>query len=189
MSDLTTVTALMTKATKSVLGMRDDVQAALEAMIAHTAEHNDASLIITKGKAWIEGLSGTNKKALVDYMVKFGGVVVAGKDFKNVKSKDVDLVGAQQQKWWLLADPSPFVGFSLDVAIQGVLKKAENAMIEGDQSKVFIDPVAVAALLALKNSSKVFTDNAKEEQKRQALTVEPKSEEQAPEAALDPILA
>lgn len=155
------VTKLMATATKSSKAMREDVQAALVAMVRHSTEHNDTSLTCKQGAAWVKGLEGVRGKAVIDFLIKFGGVYVKGQEFANSKKNKPDLMGAMGCKWWTLVPENAFAGFDLAAALQSVLKKIENARAEADQSGVYIAPKVTAQLAALQADAKMFTDAQK----------------------------
>lgn len=163
------VITLMDTATVATKRMRDAIQTALVAMIEHVDAHdNDTSIIINQGKAWVNGLSGANKTALVEYLCKFGGVRIEAQDFKNNKKQVADVAGAKACNWYDLKADNPFQGFSLNVKLKALLAQASAAMQEDDQSKVYIAPKLIAQLQTMHTQAEAFTNAMKEDNKRKS---------------------
>lgn len=123
------------------------IQVAACSVIAHVEKHGDVTLVNTLVEAMP---NGSRVNALRDFLNTFGKVVYdeASKEFKFDKSKETDLVGAQNIMWTEFKPEQPYVAFDLKALIQGVLKKADTAA-KDDKHKEEIDFELLAQLRAV----------------------------------------
>lgn len=145
------VDRLIELAADSANTMQKKVQVAAVGVLVHAKKTGDYS----KAQALIDALgSGVRSAALVDFFVKFGGLVVSEeeKGFSgwNGKAK-VDIEAAKAQMWWDLKVPNPYAGFNLKDALDKLLKSADQASKkEGSEAdKVDIDDALLAELKKL----------------------------------------
>ena len=121
---------------------RVDVQKALLGLVEHVAVHGDKNVILTNAPDWIKSAHGLNRKAMVDFLVKFGGVVVEGSEFVADKNSKADFKAAKDTDWWTLKVDQPFKGFDLDAKIAALIKEAvkavETAEKGGDNIKALV---------------------------------------------------
>lgn len=133
-------------AVKAVQSARAKVQIALVATMLHIGKHGD----YTVANRLVEGLGNTvNGKAIVEWFVRFCGLSVAddASGFDGIVNKHADYIrnkleDAKATMWWELKPANPFKGWSLDDALQAVIKqhKAAQEKLKGlsdeDKAKV-----------------------------------------------------
>lgn len=136
--DTKALEALQDKAIKSVQSARVHIQVALVATILHMGQHGDW----TVASRLVDGLGNTvNGKAIVEWFKKFGNLSINDEGFTGFTVKDfkatilATLDEAKATMWWELKIQQPFKGFSLEAALQGVIKNHKLA-----QAKVVDDP-------------------------------------------------
>ncbi len=142
---------------KAVKGARNSIQVTLVAMIMHMHKHGDHDTVCKQANRLVEGCGNAiNSRALVEYMVEFGGLVV-GKDAEgnegftgwsgrehieqrfNPNEDENKLVakGTKACMWWEFKLASPWKGFSLEDALTQVLTRQEAAIEKaGDDAEL-----------------------------------------------------
>lgn len=150
--DTAKVQKLQDAAIRSANKVRVQVQIALVATAAHIAKHGD----YTMAQRIVDGLGNTvNGRAVVEWLVKYAGVTVAadGKGFGGLvkgftdyirqrfnteDAKKVGMeVGAKDCMWWELKQQNVFKGFSLEQALQQVIKRHTAAVEQaGDHAEL-----------------------------------------------------
>lgn len=149
---------------KSYDSTKNAVQVAAVSVLHHAYQHGDYS----KAQVLIDGLVGLNQAALVEYFVKFGGLIVdeEGNGFSGWKGKDFirdNMADARQKPWYELKKQSPYKGFDLHDELLKLLKKAnaankrlDAAIKQGDDETAnkiaFVDEKAREDLATLANS-------------------------------------
>ena len=158
-----TVVTSMTAATTSFATARDAVQVALQNIVQHAHDHGDKSLAITLAPDWINGMTGANGAALVEYLVRFCALKVKGKGFVPDRDATVDVAGATSTKWWELKPQNAFAGFDLAAELGKLIAKGEKAQTKGDMlgegDKITIDPNAMDALRRLQGKLQAVNDD------------------------------
>lgn len=152
-----TVDKRIVTALASVNIMRADVQLALLGMVQHCQEHGDKNVIITKAPDMIKAMHGLNRKAVVDFLVTFGGVVEEGTGFAAAQGVKADFKAASDCDWWTLKPDAPYAGFDFAKEIAAMIKKAENAQEVASSDTVKAEKVNVtsAQLNSLRKLAKV----------------------------------
>lgn len=158
---------IQANAIKSVTKARVCVQVAAVATIRHAFEHGDW----TYAQRLVDGLGNTvNGAALVEWFAQFGGLTVEeGKGFSGWKGKDYIEANFDQAKavmWWDLKKKNPYAGFSLEAALQKVIKDHEAAqkklaaLSEEDKKKVEfqVNDATIQAVLKLCNFEVIIND-------------------------------
>lgn len=147
------------KAIKSVQSARVAVQIAAVATIRHAYEHGDW----TYAQKLVDGLGNTvNGAALVEWFKQYGGLTVGDEGFTGWSGADhikENFEKAKATMWWELKKANPFKGFSLEAALQAVIKqhtdinKKLEGMQEEDKQKVSfeVNDATIQAVLKLCN--------------------------------------
>jgi hypothetical protein len=109
--------------------MRKRVQVVAIAILAHAEKHGD----YTRAQTLIEGLGhGVNMKALVEFFVRFGGLVVDSEeggfcDWKGSEYIRENFQNAKATMWWELKPQNPWQGFDLETELVKLIKRAQTA--------------------------------------------------------------
>lgn len=164
---------IQASAIKSVTKARVQVQIAAVATIRHAFEHGDW----TYAQRLVDGLGNTvNGAALVEWFAKYGGLTIEdGKGFSGWKGKDhieANFNEAKAEMWWDLKKKNPYAGFSLEAALQKVIKDHTAAqaklasLSEEDKAKVqlTVNDATIQAVLKLCNFDVIINDEPVEEQ-------------------------
>lgn len=139
--DTAKVTKLQDAAIRSANKVRVQVQIALVATAAHIAKHGDYTI----AQRIVDGLGNTvNGRAVVEWLVKYAGVTVAedGKGFGGLVKDREKIIRerfdeAKATMWWELKVQQPFKGFSLEQALQQVIKRHIAAVEQaGDHAEL-----------------------------------------------------
>lgn len=166
--DAAAVESLIGKAVKSVQKARVDVQIAAVAILIHAEKHGDW----TKANDLVLGLGNTvNGKALVEWFVRFGGLVVGEEEGMFIGWTSAEFIKEKFQEskavmWWDLKVASPFKGFDLDAALNKVLsdynkhQKNMEKLSEEDKAKVktTVNDATIKAVLSICNFEGIFTE-------------------------------
>lgn len=154
------------KAIKSVQSARVAVQIAAVATIKHAYVHGDWSY----AQKLITGLGNTvNGAALVEWFKTYGGLKVSDEGFTGWSGKDyieANFEKAKATMWWDLKKANPFKGFSLEQALQAVIKqhtdasKKLDALTEEEKAKVDfkVNDATIQAVLGLCNFQAIIQD-------------------------------
>lgn len=154
-------------AVKSVQTARVQVQIAAVATIRHAFDHGDWTYA---GKL-VDALGNTiNGKALVEWFKLYGGLKTDDTGFIGWSGKqhiEDNFEKAKAGMWWELKAASPFKGFSLEEALQKVIKEhtAMQEKVVGlsdeDKAKVKFDvnDATVRAVLKLCNFDAIMGDD------------------------------
>lgn len=131
---------------------RSLVQVALVATMLHAGKHNDWS----SANDFVTALGNSvNGRAIVEWFQKFMGLKIAedNSGFGSWSGPDhikANLEEAKATMWWELKIASPFKGYSLEQALQGLIKKHESVM-----GKVADDPEAAKLVSVEVNDSTI----------------------------------
>lgn len=162
---------IQASAVRSVQKARNQVQIAAVATIRHAWEHGDW----TYAQKLVEALGNTvNGAAIVEWFVQFGGLKVEdGKGFVAWSGKDyieANFEKAKATMWWDLKKKNPFAGYSLEAALQRVIKEHNSikekvvGMTAEDQAKISmeVNEATIKAVLSLCNFEAIIEgdDNA-----------------------------
>ena len=146
------VDKLIATAVRSVNSMQKAVQYAAVGVLMHAKKHGDYS----KANELVKALgNGVRRKALVEFFVTFGGLVIdaedANKGFTGWKGKEaISVEAAQEVAWWELKPEQPFKGFDLDKEIEKLVKRAEKAANDEEHAdKIDVDAEKLVKLMAL----------------------------------------
>lgn len=158
---------IQANAVKSVQKARETIQIAAVATIRHAYEHGDWSYA---GKL-VEALGNTiNGKALVEWFKLYGGLKTDDTGFIGWSGKEFIEANFEKAKagmWWELKAASPFKGFSLEEALQNVIKNHKAiadkvvGMTPEDQAKVNfeVNDATIQAVLKLCNFDAIIGDD------------------------------
>ena len=106
---------------------REIVQVAAVAVLRHAEEHGDW----TKASTLVDGLEGMNRKSLVDWFKKFGGLTTDSKGFtgfKGAKFIRENFDAAKSNAWWGVSMDNPYAGYDLVKDLAMVVTRANNAL-------------------------------------------------------------
>ncbi len=157
--DAADLEAIQAKAIKSVQSARVLVQIAAVATIKHAHVHGDWSF----AQKLVDGLGNTvNGAALVEWFKTYGGLKVGDEGFTGWSGRDhieANFDKAKATMWWELKKANPYKGFSLEQALQAVIKQHTDAkkklegMQEEDKQKVSfeVNDATIQAVLKLCN--------------------------------------
>lgn len=161
-------------AIKSVAKARIQVQIAAVATIRHAYEHGDW----TYAQKLVTGLGNTvNGAALVEWFKQYGGLKADETGFIGWSGKDYIQQNFEQAKgkmWWELKAKNPFAGYSLEQALQKIIKDHNTmkekvvGLTEEDQKKVDfkVNDETIKAVLKLCNFEAIMEDSVEEEVKK-----------------------
>lgn len=120
---------LIEDAIKSKKTMQERVQQAAIGVLFHAEEHGDYSY----AQVLVDGLgNGINSRALVEFFVKYGGLVVDEEEsgfsgWAGAEYIRKNFAQAKATPWWELKKKNPYAGFNLLDELAKVVKKAGNA--------------------------------------------------------------
>lgn len=161
---------IQASAIRSVTKARTQVQIAAVATIKHAFDHGDW----TYAQRLVEGLGNTvNGAALVEWFKKFGGLKADDKGFVGWSGKDYieqNFHEAKAVMWWELKKANPFKGWSLEEALQKIIKDHKSmsekvvGLTEEDQKKVSfeVNDSTIKAVLKLCNFEAIVMDGENE---------------------------
>lgn len=166
--DTKALEALQDKAIKSVNSMRVHIQVALVATILHMGTHGDW----TVASRLVDGLGNSvNGKAIVQWFKDYGNMSTNDEGFTGFTNKDfkkailATLDAAKEKMWWELKVQSPFKGFSLEAALQSVIKnhKLATAKVADDASladsvDVTVNDATIRQVLTLCNFDAIIAN-------------------------------
>jgi len=144
------------KAIQSVTTMRETIQNVLVSIAFHAYKHGD----YTRANTLIDGVGNSvNQKALVEWFVRFGGLVIneESKSFEGWKGAEFikeNIEKAKETMWYDLKQQAPFKGFDLDEELAKLLKKAEKMAQEVEANE---DESRVAAIKVDANKLNALT--------------------------------
>ena len=134
------------------------------AILLHAYQHGDW----TRCNTLVHGLpDGIKRKALVEWFVKFGGLVIdeGAKEFTSWNGKEhvkANFEEAKSVMWWTFAPEKPFAGFDLKTELTKLLDKATKAQATaaklrqegkaGEADKVQVQPEQLAIIKNMLNS-------------------------------------
>ncbi|QHR67391.1 hypothetical protein forsur_30 [Escherichia phage forsur] len=123
---------------KKAHSLRNDIQNVAVGIILHAYHHGD----YTRAESFTHQLGdGVRGKALVDWFVQFGGLIVGehedGKSgFVGWKGADFikeNIDKAKATMWWTCKPEAAFDGFDLQDALEKLIAKAEKAMNKANE--------------------------------------------------------
>lgn len=153
-------------AIKSVAKARIQVQIAAVATIRHAWEHGDW----TYAQKLVAGLGNTvNGAALVEWFKQYGGLKADDNGFIGWSGKEyieANFEKAKSVMWWELKKKNPFAGYSLEQALQKIIKDHATmkekvvGLTEEDQKKVdfTVNDETIKAVLKLCNFETILED-------------------------------
>lgn len=150
---------------KAAHTLQGRIQNVAVAILLHAYQHGDW----TRCNTLVHGLpDGIKRKALVEWFVKFGGLVIdeGAKEFTSWKGKEhvkANFNEAKAVMWWTFAPEKPFAGFDLKAELEKLLNKATKAQAtaaklrqEGkaeEADKVQVQPEQLALIKNMLNSA------------------------------------
>lgn len=123
---------------KKAHSLRNEIQNVAVGIILHAYHHGD----YTRAESFTHQLGeGVRGKALVDWFVQFGGLIVGEKDdgktgFVGWKGADFikeNIDKAKATMWWTCKPEPAFEGFDLQDALEKLIAKAEKAMNKANE--------------------------------------------------------
>lgn len=123
---------------KKAHSLRNDIQNVAVGIVLHAYHHGD----YTRAESFTHQLGdGVRGKALVDWFVQFGGLIVGehedGKSgFVGWKGADFikeNIDKAKATMWWTCKPEAAFDGFDLQDALEKLIAKAEKAMNKANE--------------------------------------------------------
>ena len=123
---------------KKAHSLRNEIQNVAVGIILHAYHHGD----YTRAESFTHQLGeGVRGKALVDWFVQFGGLIVGehedGKSgFVGWKGADFikeNIDKAKATMWWTCKPEAAFDGFDLQDALEKLIAKAEKAMSKANE--------------------------------------------------------
>lgn len=123
---------------KKAHSLRNEIQNVAVGIILHAYHHGD----YTRAESFTHQLGeGVRGKALVDWFVQFGGLIVGehedGKSgFVGWKGADFikeNIDKAKATMWWTCKPEAAFEGFDLQDALEKLIAKAEKAMNKANE--------------------------------------------------------
>lgn len=118
------------------------IQHAAIAVLCHAYKCGDYS----KAQVLVDSLEGANRKSLVDWFCKFGGLEKDGKKFSGWKGKayiKARSTEARETAWWGEKPDNPYAGFNFKDAIEAVIS-SQNKHLKGakgnDDKMALIQP-------------------------------------------------
>ena len=123
---------------KKAHSLRNEIQNVAVGIILHAYHHGD----YTRAESFTHQLGeGVRGKALVDWFVQFGGLIVGehedGKSgFVGWKGADFikeNIDKAKATMWWTCKPEAAFDGFDLQDALEKLIAKAEKAMNKANE--------------------------------------------------------
>lgn len=123
---------------KKAHSLRNEIQNVAVGIILHAYHHGDYTRAESFTRQLGEGVRG---KALVDWFVQFGGLIVGehedGKSgFVGWKGADFikeNIDKAKATMWWTCKPEAAFDGFDLQDALEKLIAKAEKAMNKANE--------------------------------------------------------
>ncbi|HDR2377205.1 TPA: hypothetical protein QCH88_004453 [Enterobacter asburiae] len=118
--------------------LRNGIQNVAVGIILHAHKHGD----YTRAESFVNGLGeGVRQKALVDWFVQFGGLVIGEREdgksgFVGWKGADHirdNIDKAKATMWWTCKPEAAFEGFDLQDALDKLIAKAEKAMNKANE--------------------------------------------------------
>ena len=115
----------------------DMIQVCGMSVLAHCDKHNNVDVLLT---LWGAMPQGSRKKALMDWVLKYGkvianmdekGVVVADKPFLFNRKGKTDLIGAENEPWFACAPEKLDVPLDFMKMLESMLAKAAKASDKG----------------------------------------------------------
>lgn len=166
--DTKALEALQDKAIRSVQSARVHIQVALVATILHMGQHGDW----TVASRLVDGLGNTvNGKAIVEWFKLYGNMSVNDEGFTGFTNKDfkaailATLNAAKEKMWWELKIQQPYKGFSLEAALQAVIKNHKLALSKVSEGKakendidVAVNDATIRQVLALCHFDAIIAD-------------------------------
>lgn len=166
--DTKALEALQDKAIRSVSSMRVHIQVALVATVIHMGQHGDW----TVASRLVYGLGNSvNGKAIVQWFKDYGNLSTNDEGFTGFTNKDfkaailATLDAAKEKMWWELKAVNPFKGFSLEAALQAVIKnhklaigKVAKGEAKEDDVDVAVNDATIRQVLALCHFDAIIAD-------------------------------
>lgn len=123
---------------KKAHSLRNEIQNVAVGIILHAYHHGDYTRAETFTNQLGEGVRG---KALVDWFVQFGGLIVGEKDdgktgfvgWKGAEHIKLNIDKAKATMWWTCKPEPAFEGFDLQEALDKLIAKAEKAMNKANE--------------------------------------------------------
>ncbi|QQM15392.1 hypothetical protein [Kosakonia virus Kc261] len=118
--------------------LRNGIQNVAVGILLHAHKHGD----YTRAESFVNGLGeGVRQKALVDWFVQFGGLVIGEREdgksgFVSWKGADHirdNIDKAKATMWWTCKPEAAFEGFDLQEALDKLIAKAEKAMNKANE--------------------------------------------------------
>lgn len=169
--DTKALEALQDKAIRSVHSARVHIQVALVATVLHMGQHGDW----TVASRLVDGLGNTvNGKAIVEWFRLYGNLSVNDEGFTGFTDKKYKeailstLDAAKEKMWWELKIQQPYKGFSLEAALQAVIKNHKLALDKVSEGKakesdvdVAVNDTTIRQVLALCHFDAIIADAGK----------------------------
>lgn len=147
------VDQLIASAISSVKSMREKVQVASVAVLMHAEKCGD----YTKAQELVDGVgNGVNQNALVEFFVKYGGLIVDEEEggfngWKGATFIRDNFQNAKAQPWWELKKQSPYKGFNLHDELAKLLKRTQAANEKKDAAEEDGDE-AVSSMISVNDN-------------------------------------
>lgn len=159
-------------AVRSAKTMREKIQLALVAILYHAHKHGDYTSASRFANEFnIDVGMGVNRKAIVDFFEKFGGLILCTEDankngFTSWEGKEFirdNFQDAQACMWWTLKPEAPFKALSMEASAlafiaqirktrqQAVTLKQEGKEDEASQVVLDVEDSTMSTLMALLN--------------------------------------
>ncbi|QHR65407.1 hypothetical protein mellemsur_6 [Escherichia phage mellemsur] len=122
---------------KKAHSLRNEIQNVAVGIILHAYHHGD----YTRAESFVNQLGqGVRGKALVDWFVKFGGLVIGengGKQgfigWQGAEYIKANIDTAKATMWWSMKPEQAFEGFDLQDALEKLIAKAEKALNKANE--------------------------------------------------------
>ncbi len=121
---------MVAKAIVTVQRAKDKVQVVAVAILKHAHEHGDYSL----AEELVNGLgNGINAKGLVEFFVRFGGLVVDEEEggftgWQGAEFIQENFTEAKGTMWYDLAPANPWAGYNLEAELVKVINKHDKML-------------------------------------------------------------
>jgi hypothetical protein len=148
-TNLDKVDSLIASAIRAQGRANTAIQIAAVAILAHAAKHGDYS----KASILVDGLQGAFRASLVEWFVKFGGLVVEAGKFAGWSGADhirANYSTARETAWFEVKKEAPYKGFDLEAEVRGLLDRANKATQRAAKDPSIADKVRVPSELVVR---------------------------------------
>ena len=169
------------KAVRGVNRGRDLVQIALVATMLHARNTGDWR----SANDFVAALGNSvNGRAVVDWLVQFVGLKVSedGKSFDAWSGPEYikeNLNKAKDTMWWNLKVANPFKGYSLEAALQALIKRHESVVAKASEDaeaaklvNVEVNDATIRQVLALCHFDAIIADAGNQDKIVEEMAVE-----------------